>query len=195
MFNTVALHRPPARIELITDQVRAHRAQMAELEQSHLAALQAAKEEFYRKGKADAGKAFAQEKAELGAVLKALTESMHSADAAIHRDLEAALPGLVIDAVQRILTAWKPDAEAVRAMVRDILHEVPGNNPRLVLLLNAEDFALIKEACDDLHFGEAKVEFITDATLKRGECMVRGKFGTRDARHATKLHKLAELLQ
>lgn len=195
MFSTVTLHASPVKVELITDQVREHRAQIEQLRKAHEATLHAAKAEAYAKGKADAEALMAQEKAHLQDLVKALTDAMSRADETMHKDLESALPTLVIDAVQRIITAWQPDEEAVRNLVRDILHDIPGNSAKLLLVLNKEDFALIKDSTADLHFGEAEVDFVVDAKLKRGECLVRGKFGTRDARHTSKLEKLAELLQ
>lgn len=175
------------------------REQQGRLEREHAAALEKARAEAEAAGHA-AGKAEAEAAARVQAEekeghLKTVLGQVEGQLAALRGEVEALLPELIVEGVGRVLHAWKPDGEEVKAVVGELLEGFESESGELRLSVNADDWKALEE--EDADFAERyrALEIRKDRELQRGECYLEGRFGVADARFAAKLRSLREVME
>jgi len=113
----------------------------------------------------------------------------------LHKEMQAAVADLVVEATGRLLAAWKPDAKAVEALVEQLLEDFDPADHHMRIRLNTESLQLL-DAASISRFKEnyTHLEFSGDSRLEPGECLLEGRFGLTDARYSEKLKNLSEVL-
>lgn len=173
--------------------------QRARLEQEHAKALKAARAEAeaagHAAGKAEAEAVAAARAEEQEGQLKTVLVRVEEQLGQLRGELEALLPELIVEGVGRVLHAWKPDGEEVKAVVGELLEGFESESGNLRLSVNAEDWEALEE--EDADFAERyrALEIRKDVGLQRGECYLEGRFGVADARFAAKLRSLREVME
>lgn len=170
-----------------------------ELTRIRLQAQQAGQAEGQKQGFAQghaegyaAGLAKAQTQAQaMQALLLALPQAMHTAEAEVAEDLLA----LAIDIAQQVVNqTLVADPEPMLALVRNLLRMEPVLNGTPRLLLHADDVALVQQ-----HLGEeltmAGWRIRTDLTIQRGGCRVHAASGALDATLETRWERVTAAFQ
>jgi flagellar assembly protein FliH len=110
----------------------------------------------------------------------------------IARDSEQVLMDLVTEAVGRIVAGIPVEAPLVEGVVREALAQAQEQTD-VEVQLHPEDLELLRQTESPLLQPEGsgtRLIWTPAATLTRGGCLVRTRFGTVDARRETKLDNL-----
>lgn len=102
----------------------------------------------------------------------------------------ARMPDLVLAMVRRLWGGIELNPEAVENNLRELMQEITPDGEELEVSLCPEDFKLIKEIDTGTLSATSKIRLIEDASLKKGDCMIRSRFGIVDGRIETKLKKI-----
>lgn len=108
------------------------------------------------------------------------------------RDSEQVLMDLVSEAVGRIVAGIPVDAPLVEGVVREALGQAQEQTD-VEVQLHPEDLELLRQTESPLLQTEGtgtRLNWIPAASIARGGCLVRTRFGTVDARRETKLENL-----
>ncbi len=108
--------------------------------------------------------------------------------------VEQALGQLVLSGLKRIIRDFEPSAEQLHSIVSDALATYPREEANLIILLNPENCELVQGFADAWISQYPGLQFKADKALRRGDCLVQGRYGTTDARMSTKLKNLEESL-
>lgn len=100
------------------------------------------------------------------------------------------IPDLVLMAVDRLYAGMKIEVETVKAIVKDVLSQWVPENEDLEVYLASEDYEALTKDQDMKQY--SRVSFKSDPSLRRGDCLVKSKFGLVDAKIETKLKQLKE---
>lgn len=106
--------------------------------------------------------------------------------------IEQALGELILSGIQRVLKSYEPNADQLKEIVDDALRSYPREEANLKILLNPSDCELIGDFADSWISQYPGIQFKADKGLRRGDCLVQGRYGTTDARLSTKLNNLRE---
>jgi flagellar biosynthesis/type III secretory pathway protein FliH len=161
--------------------------------------LEAIKEQAYRAGEqAGEEKAtdiYRQELAEEIAICGKMASELMALKQDLVNELHTALAELVLEAVGRLMFGWQPDAAEVKAMVESLLDDFDPADHQMRVRLHPETLELLRStSLEAFTENNRQLEFIADAKLQRGECMLEGRFGLADARYSEKLKNLNEVL-
>jgi flagellar assembly protein FliH len=104
--------------------------------------------------------------------------------------LREALPALALEIARRLFAGFDPDKEMLERLCREALEQLFPEREGLELTLCPKDAELI--GCLDKGWTSKYpgLRLVTDASLSRGDCLIRSRFGVTDARMATKLAAL-----
>jgi flagellar biosynthesis/type III secretory pathway protein FliH len=107
--------------------------------------------------------------------------------------LREQLVSLAFECVQKILAASPITREEVAAQVNQMLQEAEAG-AEIRVQLHPEDLALLKDQDQAALTREdlPHVKWEANASLQRGDCLLRGDFGLIDGRRSTRLKKLEE---
>jgi flagellar assembly protein FliH len=105
-------------------------------------------------------------------------------------ELREALPGLALEIARRLFAGFDPDKEMLERLCREALDQLFPEREGLELTLCPKDAELIGSLNPDWMSKYPGLRLNTDASLSRGDCLVRSRFGVTDARMATKLAAL-----
>jgi len=173
--------------------------------------------EFYQKE-------IAQLRDELGGRQNKLLSDLNIKIDQVLAELEARLPDLVMGLVERVLPGIEFDRQAIVQITRSMITEFTSDEESLEVYLCPDDLALLKalnnaEKPTSINEGEdgfasaiagifdnldgddallpefPKVKFFEDASLTRGDCQVKSRFGLLDGRISTKLRRVEEGLK
>ena len=173
--------------------------------------------EFYQKE-------IAQLRDELGGRQNKLLSDLNIKIDQVLAELEARLPDLVMGLVERVLPGIEFDRQAIVQITRSMITEFTSDEESLEVYLCPDDLALLKalnnaEKQTSINEGEdgfasaiagifdnldgddallpefPKVKFFEDASLTRGDCQVKSRFGLLDGRISTKLRRVEEGLK
>jgi len=120
--------------------------------------------------------------------------SLELARADLVEQVQALLPELVIEGVGRILQAWQPDAEAIEAVVQELLAGFDAAEGDIRVYLHPDSMQQLLAAGDAFRAGNPHLDLQADGALQVGECRVEGRFGLADARYSSKLLNLRKVL-
>lgn len=133
-----------------------------------------------------------QQRADLLHLQTGVIASMKQAVQGVVDQTEDLLRALVLEYVQKIVGETAITGEMIEGVVHEALQGV-ARDAVFELRLHPEDLTLFKQIQGDLAVAK-NVEIQGDATLQRGDCVVNTRFGTIDARRATKLNNLQKVL-
>jgi flagellar assembly protein FliH len=105
-------------------------------------------------------------------------------------ELREALPGLALEIARRLFAGFDPDKEMLERLCREALDQLFPEREGLELSLCPKDAELIGNLDPGWMSKYPGLRLNTDASLSRGDCLVRSRFGVTDARMATKLAAL-----
>lgn len=105
------------------------------------------------------------------------------------------LPGVVMEAVSRVLAVVEYDKALITGIVAELLGEIRADSGELEVMLSARDLKLFEGNEQMFRQKYPGIRFIADADLRPGDCMVQSRFGTFDGRIATKVENVEALLQ
>lgn len=134
------------------------------------------------------------ERAELVAFRDQTLQRLAECGQRLGEKAEAALPGLILEGVRRVLPEVEIDGALIGKVIREILDERVPDGTTLLVLLSPQDCELMEKLCAESPSSYPNIEFKSDAALQRGDCLVQSRFGTTDARIETKLRNLGEAL-
>jgi flagellar assembly protein FliH len=151
-------------------------------------------EAAYRRGGDDARALANHQLVEVRTDVQRLSEGvfkeLSGIEASLLAQLRESLPGLALEIARRLFAGFDPDKEMVERLCREALEQLFPEREGLELTLCPRDAELI--GCLDPSWMSKfpGLHITTDATLARGDCLVRSRFGITDARMATKLAAL-----
>jgi len=119
-------------------------------------------------------------------VLKKLSEI----EPTLVAELREALPGLALEIARRLFAGFDPDKEMLERLCREALDQLFPEKEGLELTLSPKDAELIGSLDPGWTSKYPGLRVNRDASLSRGDCLVRSRFGVTDARMATKLAAL-----
>jgi flagellar assembly protein FliH len=155
-------------------------------------------QEAYRQGVDAAREAADQQMVEFRHDMEQLSEGvlqkLSGLEPRLVAQLRDALPGLAIDIAHRLLAGYEPPPETIERLCREALDQLFPEREGLELSLSAADAALLTSLNPDWLQRYPALRIRTDASLARGDCVVRSRFGLTDARVATKLQSLTHSL-
>lgn len=144
---------------------------------------------------ADSARAFAsQQLVEFRAEVQALQDGVFGrlaeSDAAIVRQVHAALPNLVMEIVRRLLAGYEPPAEAIEKICSEALSQLYPETENLELLVSPHDAVIMEKISPTWNSRYPGLRITATPSLAPGDCQVRSRFGLTDARLASKLDTL-----
>lgn len=148
---------------------------------------------------ADAARAAAdQQMVELRADMAQLSEGVFKQlteiEPALTAQLAAALPGLALEIARRLLAGYEPPAEVVERLWRESLEQLYPERENLELALCPADAELLEQINPDWKQRYPGLRVRPDASLRRGDSVVRSRFGITDARRETKMAAMQHAL-
>lgn len=168
-------------------EARATRTSAAQQEESREAAAAAAREAAYAEGL----KAARAETARLRAVADSATQALE----ALGQSLAERTTALAIAIARQIVRdelAARP--EAVLAVVAEALSLMPAEGPRLQVLVNPQDAALVAQHLEH-HAAPESWRLVEDSTVSRGGCRLQGPCGDVDATLESRWQRVLESLE
>lgn len=114
--------------------------------------------------------------------------------AGLQDDLRSALPYLVLQAVRRVLAGVEFDGQIVAAVVKEVLHDNHLDGEPVVVQLHPEDLEALHRIQPSPFKEDQLLRFEAGEGLKRGDCVLRSRFGRVDSRIETKLRHLEQSL-
>ncbi|WP_341667019.1 flagellar assembly protein FliH [Alcaligenes sp. SDU_A2] len=167
-------------------------------EQGHAAGLAAGQEsghaQGYEAGMA-AGLAQAQEQiAEHAQAFIAINHACSQSIETLDQEIGQALIGLATRIAEHVLrSTLNEQPERIKDLVADVLRADPGDTSALLLSLHPDDIALVREYLSE-EAEQRPWRLQPDATLQRGDCIVRSAYGDIDATLATRWQRALSAL-
>jgi flagellar assembly protein FliH len=113
---------------------------------------------------------------------------------AMTAQLGQALPGLALEIARRLLAGFEPPPDVVERLWREALEQLYPERENLELSLCPADAELIDQINPEWKKRYPGLRVRADASLQRGDSLVRSRFGLTDARRDTKLAALEQTL-
>ena len=105
------------------------------------------------------------------------------------------IPALVTNIARRVLADVEIDGKTVKAIVDDLISDLPTNKELIEIFLNPKDLELLKSYVEHMDKDYPHCEFMEDASLSMGDCRVESNFGSIDGTIETKLKHIEEQLK
>lgn len=161
--------------------------------------LEAARREGYHRGAEETSRSLERQlihqREELVQLQSETFAALTRQQAAMFEQLREAMPGLVMEAVARILGGFQPDAETVRRIVDDVLGELAPTGEAVEVTLHPHDLEMIAGYEPNLREKFPTLAFKPGPDLQRGDAVVRSRFGVVDGRLGTKFRAVEAMFQ
>jgi flagellar assembly protein FliH len=161
--------------------------------------MDAARKSAYEQGAEEATRLLEQQMLELRAEVLHLQEATFAALAGHHSTLteqfRMMLPEFAMRAVRQVLAATPIEQSTVENVVRELLETIDPAEPCIDIHLSPRDLELIAGQESLFREKHPALSFRPSAELQPGDCVVRTRFGTLDARLSTKLDGVEEVLR
>lgn len=182
-------HRKPSAVTLV---VEAACATFTEAD------LEAAREESAAQARAAVQEEHAGEMARQRAEVLDLQQQTLETLSAKHEGLVeqfcGMVPGLVMEAVRRILANTELDEPMIKNIVSEIIAEVHPGTAGLEVILCERDLEFFEGTEEAFQKKYPGIHFVCDRELHPGDCMVRSRFGMLDGSLSTKLDHVEAML-
>jgi flagellar assembly protein FliH len=160
--------------------------------------VEAAREEAYKQARSDASaehaKQLAQHQAEVLDLQRQTLDNLGAQHEALVDQFCEMLPGLVMEAVRRILATTELDETLMKNIVSEIIAEVHPGTSGVEVTLSEHDMEFFEEVEETFQKKYPGIHFVCDRELHPGDCMVRSRFGVLDGSLSTKLDHVEALL-
>ncbi len=148
---------------------------------------------------ADAARAAADQqivdlRSEMAQMSEGVFKQLQTVESGLLAQLHDSLPQLALEIARRLLAGYEPPAEVVERLWREALEQLYPERENLELSLAPEDAQLLESVNPDWRQRYPGLRVRPDPTLRRGDSVVRSRFGLTDARQATKLAALEHAL-
>ena len=110
------------------------------------------------------------------------------------KDIMDEIPGLVVSITRRVLADIEIDGDAIKAIVDDVIYDLPSNKDPIEIYLNPKDLELFRTYVSNIEKDYPHCTFLEDPTLNAADCRVESKFGAIDASVDTKLKHIEDQL-
>jgi len=154
--------------------------------------------EAYAKGKEEATQYFNNQiLSQRSEVQLLLGESLEMIDMKVDkclRDVLDEIPHLVTNIARRVLADVELDGAMVKAIVDDVISDLPSNRDEIHIFLCDADLNLLLSYLEETETQYPHCKFKLDAALGRADCRVVSNFGAIDARVSTKLKHIEDQL-
>lgn len=120
--------------------------------------------------------------------------NLASASERLSEQVRTSLPSIALDIGRRLLAGYEPPPELVEKICREALDELFPETTALELVLSSRDAEIMEKSRPGWIHAFAGLQITTDPSLKPGDCVVRSRFGTVDARAGTRLAALERSL-
>jgi flagellar assembly protein FliH len=111
------------------------------------------------------------------------------------KDIMDEIPALVTTIARRVLADIELDGVAIKAVVDDVICDLPSNKDQIEVYLNPKDLELFHSYVENIEKDYPHCTFIADPHLKAADCRVESKFGAIDASVDTKLKHIEDQLR
>lgn len=160
---------------------------------------EAACQEAYNRGFQEATDALtnqiAEQRAEVAQLQDAVFKNLATQAETLAHEVSHILPDLVLEITHRVLAGFKPDAATVARIISETLAEVAPGTTDVEVRLHPQDLALVQGVDAAMEQKYPGIKFQADSDLTPGDCLVKSRFGTIDARLLTKLQNVARSLK
>lgn len=164
-------------------------------EQEMAEARAAAYEQGLQAARDQAQHEFAAERAAFDHVRNETFEKLQHQHDSLMGQMTLAIPGLVMEAIHRILGSVDFDAKVITGIVRDLLKEVHPGAGAVEVKLCERDLQIIKGHEGELTHLYPGLRFVSDSHLKTGDCLIHSRYGVVDGRLSAKIENVEALLQ
>ena len=127
----------------------------------------------------------------LGETLEIIDEKINSC----LKDMMDEIPALVTNVTRRVLADIELDGNTIKALVDDVISELPSNKEPIEVYLNPKDLELFHSFIPNIEKDYPHCSFIEDPRLGVADCRVESKFGAIDASVETKLKHIEDQLK
>ncbi len=110
------------------------------------------------------------------------------------REIHAQIPDIVIKLLKKVLGSYEIDAKNMQKLIQDALKEVSEDNAYLEVFISPQDWDMLSLEDESWANGYSRVSFFKDDKLKRGDCMLKSRFGLIDGRMEKKISKIEKEL-
>ncbi len=110
------------------------------------------------------------------------------------REVHAQIPDIVIKLVKKVLGSYEIDAQNMHKLIQDALKEVSEDNAYVEVFISPQDWEILSLEDESWTSGYSRVSFFKDDQLKRGDCMLKSRFGLIDGRMEKKISKIEKEL-
>jgi len=157
----------------------------------------------YRRGRLDGAREadqdverrFVEFRSDVSSVLSGLLTRLGEAEASVSKQLQAALPELVLEVARKLLYGHTPSAEAIEQMCANAMGAVFPEVHELEVVVGERDHGIVERLIPAWSTSYPGVRVCVNPGFFPGECQIRSRFGTIDARHDAKLQILRRELQ
>ena len=105
-------------------------------------------------------------------------------------EINSSLPELLLSMIRGIWSGLQLDRQTIENIVNEVLSDLSPEEEALEINLFPADFKLLQEGAGILSDRYPSLKFKENSSLQSGDCLVRSRFGTIDAKVATKIKKL-----
>lgn len=109
-------------------------------------------------------------------------------------EINATLPDLLLSMIRGIWSGLQIDRDTVENIVQEVISDLSPEEEALEIHLSSSDFNLLRERTKDWSDQFPTLKFKENPSLQSGDCVVRSRFGTIDAKVATKIRKIEKEL-
>ncbi len=113
---------------------------------------------------------------------------------ALLREVHAQVPDIVIKLVKKVLGSYEIDAQNMHKLIQDALKEVSEDNAYVEVFISPKDWEVLSLEDEAWASEYPRVSFFKDDKLKRGDCMLKSRFGLIDGRMEKKISKIEKEL-
>ena len=150
----------------------------------------------YRRGYDEASSQYNQQildfRSEVNDIREGTFSALEERFGTVLKEARDALVTLTYECVARTLGGIKISSEIVHSIVSSVIEESGLDEERMEIRLNPKDLDLLTEFESELRSKHPRLEFVTDETLKRGDCLLNSRFGKVDGLLSTKLDRLKD---
>jgi flagellar biosynthesis/type III secretory pathway protein FliH len=159
-------------------------------------AHQSVVEESYRKGYDEASSQYNQQILDFRSEVNDLREGTFSAleerFSSILKEARDALVTLTHECVVRTIGGLDIGSEIILSIVNSVIEESGLDEERMEIRLNPKDLDFLVEFEAELKSKHPRLEFSSDESLNRGDCILSSRFGKVDGLLSTKMNRLKD---
>ena len=156
------------------------------------------KREAFEKGKEEATQTFnnqiLSQRSEVQQLLGETLEAMDRKVESCLKDIFEEIPSLVTNIARRVLADVELDGAMIKAIVDDVISDLPSNKEQVQIFLHEQDLGLLEDYLEGQQSKYSHCKFKSDPDLRRADCRVVSNFGSIDGRVETKLKHIEDQL-